>query len=85
MKLSTIAFAFASTLALVKCIVFFDGIKLDGNNEGGGSVVLFCLINGLVGFTYSNDCFASTLFCVLCLFVVDPRKLRNTNVKKETC
>jgi hypothetical protein len=41
-----------------------------------GGVVLFCLVDSLLGFVCSNDYFASTLFFVLCLFVEDPRKLQ---------
>jgi hypothetical protein len=71
MKLSTITIAFVSTLAFVKCIIFFGGINLDGNN-GKEGVILFCLIDGLLGFTCSNDCFTSTLFFVPCLCTIDP-------------
>jgi hypothetical protein len=68
----------------VKCIVFLGGINPNGNNDRGGGV-MFCLIDGLLGFACSNDYFVGTLFFIPFLFVVDLRKLQNTNVKKETC
>jgi hypothetical protein len=40
MKLFTIAFDFASTLILVKCIAFLGGTNVDGNNDRGGYFVL---------------------------------------------
>ncbi len=83
-KLSIIAFAFASTLALVKCIIFLDGTNPNGNNDKKG-VILFCLVNNLLGFACFNDYFMSTLFFVPCLLVTDLKKLQNTNVRKETC
>jgi hypothetical protein len=47
--------------------------------------IVFCLVDGLLGFACSNDCFVGTLFFIPFLFVADLRKLQNTNVKKETC
>jgi hypothetical protein len=51
MKLFAIAFAFASTLALMKCIVFLGGKNLNGNNDKGGCSILpnirfikFCML-----------------------------------------
>jgi hypothetical protein len=46
-------------------------------------VVLFCLVDNLLGFACSNDYFSGKLFCVPCLFATNPRKLQNTNVGKE--
>jgi hypothetical protein len=46
-------------------------------------VVLFCLVDNLLGFACSNDYFSGKLFFVPCLFATNPRKLQNTNVGKE--
>jgi hypothetical protein len=68
----------------VKCVVFFGGINLDGNNDkGGGGFVLFCLVYDLLGFACSNDYLVGTLFFVPCLFAANLGKLQNTNVKKK--
>jgi hypothetical protein len=83
-KLSVIAFAFASTSALMKCIIFLDGTNPNGNDDKEG-VILFFLVNNLLGFACSNGYFMSTLFFVPCLLVTDPKKLQNTNVRKGTC
>jgi hypothetical protein len=47
-----------------------------------GGVVLFCLVDNLLGFACSNDYFAGKLFFVSCLFATNPIKLQNTNVGK---